>query len=261
MYPKLLHIYSDLYINSYGLAIAVGLALFTWLLSHDTQAKKLTSSQELLNIIQLGFVIALIAGRLGVFLTEPNLYTYWYEWFMLWKGGFSILGSILGIVLLMPCILKKKNIPILPFLDRVSVYAPLLQSISRIGCFLAGCCAGKPTSSIWAVTYYDPACMTQLYVPLHPTQLYSSILLLIIFFFLYFGLQQRTKHSGVLFFSYLLLVSFERFIVDFFRADHINAPELLYNLFSIHQWIALLLFVGACLGLWLTNRTASHEYI
>lgn len=257
MYPKLLHIYSDFYLNSYGLAIAVGLALFSWLLSKDKPCQRLTDQSTLFFIIQLGFIAGLFFGRVGVILTSPELFDHWYEWFMIWQGGFSLLATVFGILLVVPLYLYKKKIALLPFLDRVAIYAPLLQSIARIGCFLAGCCAGKETTVLWGITYTDPACTAQLYTPLHPAQLYSSLLLFVIFLLMYYVLQYRVHKPGSLLYCYLILMSLERFCVDFFRADQLYFQSPLLQIFSIHQWIALVFFVGASIALLFNHRSAS----
>ena len=159
------------------------------------------------------------------------------------------LANVLGLLALMlvlylvalPFYLRAKKINILGFLDLVSVYAPLLQSISRIGCFLAGCCYGSPTSVFWAVR---SSAGTGGYV--HPTQLYSTFILFLIFLIMRGPGRVLLKKPGQLLMLYLILVSVERFVVDFWRGDReflVNAG--FWGICSVHQYIAIGLCVVA----------------
>jgi phosphatidylglycerol:prolipoprotein diacylglycerol transferase len=157
------------------------------------------------------------------------------EWFTFWQGGLAILGAIIGIIISATVYTRIHKIPTLPFFDLMAIYAPLLQSISRVGCFLAGCCYGMQSNSWLSVTYTDELSLAPLGSPLYPTQLFSSFALLIIFILMYGVLQHIYKKPGQLLCWYLILESSERFIIDFWRADRIMTTAFL----SYHQIIAL----------------------
>ncbi|MBU1008004.1 prolipoprotein diacylglyceryl transferase [Candidatus Dependentiae bacterium] len=99
------------------------------------------------------------------------------------------------------------------------MYVPLLQSVARVGCFLAGCCYGAPTKQWWGVTFSSLHSLAPLHVPLHPTQLYSSLASLSIFFILYFVSKRIYRIPGTLVLLYLILESCSRFTVDLWRGD------------------------------------------
>jgi phosphatidylglycerol---prolipoprotein diacylglyceryl transferase len=250
MYPKLLHIYGPLFLQSYGVCIALGLALFYWLLLNDKRRRMLMNDDQFHNLLLAGVLSAIIGGRALYFMTEGNL-TSFYEFFELWYGGFAVLGSLLGVLLVIPFLLKKYKLPTLALLDRAALYAPLLQSISRIGCFLSGCCYGKPSGLAWAVTYTNHECMAPLGIAVHPTQLYSALFLAVIFFILY-TLQDRIKKPGQLMMAYLIFMGFERFFVDFFRDDQTYFYKPL-SFFSDHQYIALIVIF--CASFYLVNSS------
>ncbi len=180
-----------------------------------------------------------IGGRLLEVISEPLLYPHWYDWFALWQGGFSVLGSIIGIIITLPFYLKKIHVPIIPLFDLVAIYAPLCQSIARLGCFTAGCCYGVATHGICAVIYTNPHTLAAHGIPIHPTQLYSSALLFGIFLFMYFIAQKICTKNGQLFTTYLILAALERFVVDFWRADRI----MISNMMSFHQLVALCIII------------------
>ena len=160
------------------------------------------------------------------------------------KGGFAVLGSLMSILVVAPWYLKKHGIPLFPFLDLIALYAPLLQSISRIGCFLSGCCYGKPTNAWWAVTYTHEACTAPLNIALHPTQLYSAVFLFGIFCFLYYFLQHRVKKEGQLVSAYVFFMAAERYLTDMLRGDQSHFTG---SFASSYQVIACVLMIFAAL--------------
>jgi len=203
-------------------------------------------SDKFSEILMVGVIAGLLGGRLLYIIEEPNSFASYLEWFAFWKEGFSIMGSILGILFIGPLYLKRYGISILPFSDLVSIYIPLLQGIARIGCFFAGCCCGISTTVPWAIIYTDSNTIAPLYSYLHPTQLYSATVFFLIFILMYFILQKILLKPGQLFTAYLMLTSTERFIVDFWRADRIFSFDFLA--YSFTQLIALIIFTGALIG-------------
>lgn len=241
---ELIHIYGPFSIHSFGLLIAIGLIAFVWLASRHPWRKKLVNENQFINIICISIVIGVLGGRILYVITEWESIGSFFEIFALWRGGFSLLGSILAIALVLPLYLKSQRIPVLPFFDLLALFAPLLQAIARIGCFFAGCCYGLPTVLPWAVVYQESDAIGPVCIGLHPAQLYSAGLLLVIFLVLYFIVQHRVTRAGQLLCIYLMLSSAERFIIDFFRGDQ-EFASYLPSFFSLHQYIALGIFVFA----------------
>jgi phosphatidylglycerol---prolipoprotein diacylglyceryl transferase len=238
--PELIHIYGPFGIQSYGLFIVLAIAITVWAIRRDKRFRQLNLEPVYLNIITVAVLAGCIGGRLVEVITEYQKYAHWYDWFALWQGGFSVLGSILGVIIITPLYLKKIKVPILPTCDLVAIYAPLLQSIARLGCFTAGCCYGTTTKSIFGVIYTNRHTLAPYGITIHPTQLYSSISLFLIFLFMYFIGQRIFKKTGQLFAAYLMFAALERFFVDFWRAERIMINELL----SLHQIIALALLIA-----------------
>lgn len=233
--PELFHLYGPFGIQSYGLFIVLGIVISVIAARYNKRFKQLNLENKYLDIIMVSVVAGCIGGRLLEVISEPLLYPHWYDWFALWEGGFSILGSIIGIIVIVPFYVKKIKVPIIPLFDFVSIYAPLCQSIARLGCFTAGCCYGVATHNMFAVIYTNPHTLASHNIAIHPTQLYSSALLMSIFLFMYFVAQHMCKKNGQLFSIYLTLAALERFVVDFWRADRIMISQFL----SFHQLLAL----------------------
>jgi phosphatidylglycerol:prolipoprotein diacylglycerol transferase len=250
MYPHILHIYGPVWINSYGLMIAVGFLLCALLAYRHPWRKAHISADTYMGVLCIGVLSAVVGGRLlFAILHPPTTYQQLTELFYPWVEGFSLFGAIIGIILGITCFLKRNRIPILPSFDMIALYAPLLQSISKVGCFLAGCCYGAPVSPSFplAVTFTNSLSHAPRNIPLHPTQLYSSIASLLIFLLL-LAISRKVRNApGATTLIYLLLASLSRFIVDFWRGD--RAPGI-----SSMQWIVAGLFVCALFGLILVRR-------
>ncbi len=250
---ELLHIYGPFSIHSYGLFIALGIVIFAWLTKKHALFKQLKLENKFTEILMLGIAAGLIGGRLLSIICEPGEFNSIIEMIAPWQGGFSILGSVLGVLIVLPLYLKKINIPILPFFDLIAIFAPLIVAIGRIGCFFSGCCHGITTTLPWAVRYTDLQSIAPLHIAIHPTQLYSSGLSFLIFILIYFFIQQQYKKPGQLVSIYLMLAVTSRFFVDFWRADRV----VVSNIFSFTQLVSIGIFAtSAALFYRVKNNTS-----
>lgn len=242
---QLFHLFGPFSINSFGLVAALGLLIFYWLIQKHPQFKALHLEKTFTSILLLGATVAIVGGKLAYLLAEKDTFSSIWDIFAFWQGGISVLGATIALVLVLPAYLHYKKIPILAFADLISIYIPLFQSIARIGCYWAGCCFGATTNLPWAIIYTDASCLAPLYQRIHPTQLYSSLILFGIFLLMYFVLQHRFKKPGELLCLYLMSMSLERFTVDFWRSDRVFFKHTTLSILSIYQWIAVLIFLGA----------------
>lgn len=239
----LFHIWGPFSIYTYGAFIALGCLIFYYLALRHPKRSAIITESDAVSLFSLSILVGVIGARILYLISSYDSISSLQEVIMVTNGGGSLLGTVIALLIFIPYYLKRKHIPILPLLDLVSIYAPLLQAISRLGCFFAGCCYGKPSSVLWAVTYTDPDTLAPLNCLLHPTQLYSALSLFAIFIFLNTW-QSYVKKPGLLFCLYMILSNVSRFLIDFLRDDR----EFLnndYTLLSIHQWIALSLIIGA----------------
>lgn len=255
MSRELLHIWGPISIYSYGFAIAVGLLAFVWLFLRNPLCKSLISKDKFIETVSLSLIVGLAGARFLFVINSLSRFESFGELFTLWSGGLSMLGGLLAILIFLPWWLKRNNVPILPFLDLAAIYAPLLHSISRLGCFMAGCCYGQITSLPWGITYTDLQSEAPLNVPLHPTQLYMSAILFCTFLLFYFVIQKKVRCSGQLLMLYLIVESSLRFTIDYWRADIEYFAFDSWQLFSAHQWISLGMFGASIIGfVWVTKQ-------
>ena len=148
--------------------------------------------------------------------------------------------------------------PRLPFWRTADLCGPAIalgQAIGRIGCFMAGDDYGRPTQLPWAVTFTDPDAASiggaPLGVPLHPVQLYESIVCLALFVVLV-RLSRRIRFDGEVILVYTLVYAIARFVLEFFRGDA-DRGFVFGGLLSTSQFIASILGPAA-IALWFVRR-------
>jgi len=223
-------------VYSYGLMLAIAFVVCLILFQRDAKRQNIHSvivSDLLFWVLISGLVgarIFYVFLNLSYFTENPLEVIMLHRGGLVWYGGF-ISASLSGI-----WYLKRHSLPMLKMFDLVAPYIALGQAIGRIGCFLNGCCYGKPVP--WGV--YFPVHAERL----HPTQAYSSIALFGIFLLLRF-LQNRKHADGQIFFMYVVLHSCSRFIVEFFRAD---TSKFAIGL-SLFQIISIILCCGSLYGI------------
>lgn len=185
----------------------------------------------------------------------------WWRALLLWEGGLVFYGGLLGGVLASWVYFRRVGIPFLPAADTMAPYVALGEAFTRIGCFLNGCCWGAVTSKPWGVRFpsgcaaFEHAAASGLLsadgsrtVPLHPTQLYMVLGLLVVFVLVKAVLARQRVHGRALA-AYLAAYAVWRGTVEVFRDD---TPRYACGM-TPAQVISLVLLVAAAL---LTARPA-----
>ncbi len=137
-----------------------------------------------------------------------------FEVFALWHGGLVWYGGFFGSLLAGWRYTRSRRISFLRMVDQIVPFLALGHAIGRIGCFLNGCCYGRPTTSWCGVQF------PELPGPVLPTQLFEAAGLFLLYRVL--RLLQRPAvlaRSGLLFGYYLVGYSGLRFVIEFVRGD------------------------------------------
>jgi len=208
----------------YGAMIVLGGALSFWFLRTRRAQVGFRGDDDFWLFVNVILASGFLGGRL-LFLFE---YTRWFSP-EFWRAalsvneGFSVLGAFAGVPLGLWLFCRWRAIPFLRLLDHVCVMAPFWHVFGRLGCFLAGCCHGRPTGAPWGVTFPDPRSMVRpewLGTPLHPTQLYEAAGNACIAAALYFLLRRtEKKRPGLVAAAYFAAYGVERFVLEFYRGD------------------------------------------
>lgn len=154
------------------------------------------------------------------------------------RYGFVFYGGAITAVASLIIYMRRKKIPVLSTGDFLITALPLGHALGRVGCFLAGCCYGAPTTMPWGIRFTHPSSLVPpewIGIPLHPTQLYEAAGNLLIFALLHI-LYKRPHKNGAVLAAYAALYAVMRFVIEFFRGDF--RGDFLWGM-SPSQWIAL----------------------
>jgi phosphatidylglycerol:prolipoprotein diacylglycerol transferase len=231
MLPEICRI-GPLTIYSYGLMLV--LAFFTASYLARRQAKKTgLDPDKIFNLCFYVFISGIIGSRLFYVVNNLGFYLkHPLEIIMLQHGGMAIFGGIIFGLIFAWLFVRKNKMDMLATLDLLVPFIALGQAIGRIGCFLNGCCYGR--ESVFGI--YSQVHGSKLI----PTQLYSSLLLFLIFLILRF-MQNRKHLPGQILYFYLLFYSIKRFAIEFLRND---SPRIFTGL-TLFQLLSLaMLFVA-----------------
>jgi len=257
MFPTLLRI-GDFQLATYGLLVASGYLAGIWWLSAQRDGMGL-SEKRFWGLIYTLFVGAILGGKL----------VYWaVSWRDIAAGtlqpirdiryGFVYFGGFLGTLLAGVFYGNRYKLPYGKIADYFCTALPFGHAIGRLGCFMAGCCAGRPADLPWAVRFTDPQCLVGpglLGVALHPTQLYEVFANLGIAAGLYALLKKiraGVLPRGLAFAAYACLYAIARFVIEFYRGD--DRGGFFLHL-SVSQWIAAACFAaGAFFGVRLLRK-------
>jgi phosphatidylglycerol---prolipoprotein diacylglyceryl transferase len=242
-------------IYAYGVLLAAAYLLGLQFALMRARARGLDGQR----VMDLGIWIiisALVGAKLLLFVVDFRRYTSNPRDLMeLLRSGGVFYGGLIAAVAVALVYLRRHKLPLWTTTD---VFAPgiaLGHVVGRLGCLMAGCCFGRPTSVPWAITFRDPAAManvgTPLGVPLHPTQLYEAGAELLILGILLAFERRGRPFPGRTFWSYLLLYGISRFIVEFYRGD---SRGMVFDVLSTSQFVSVILVPLAIVMLVVLSR-------
>jgi phosphatidylglycerol:prolipoprotein diacylglycerol transferase len=171
-----------------------------------------------------------------------------WHWARIGESGYVWYGGLLGA--LGAAVVYFRRRPKLSGWLYADTFAPAIvagASIGRIGCFLAGCCYGKPTALPWGVRFPD------LPGPVHPTQLYDSAAALLLFLLLGWRYPRR-RFDGENIALLLIGYSALRAMTEAFRGDSDRGG---IGPLSTSQLISIPLFLAGS-AIYLSRRRATQ---
>lgn len=154
MHPELFEIpLIHLTVKSYGLMMVIGflsaVAVIRYLSRHFTR-----DPQHITNAA----LYSLIAGVVGA---RAFFVIHYFDQFRgdplsfvaIWNGGLELIGGVLLAIAVILLYIWYHKLPIRHYLDALAIGLMVALVFGRIGCFLNGCCYGKPTEGPWGVRF------------------------------------------------------------------------------------------------------------
>ena len=229
----------SLEIKWYSIAYILGIVL-GWIYCK----KKLIKDKKILNLFDdlIAYIIfgIIIGGRLGYVLIY-NLKYYLEnisEVFMIWNGGMSFHGGLIGVIIATLLFSKKHKINTYIFLDLISLTAPIGIFFGRLANFINSELYGKETDVFWSVKFLAIDNISR-----HPSQIYEAILEGVILFILlnYIVKKNIFSKAGVISSLFLIFYSIFRFLAEFYRVPDSQIGYIVFDL-SLGQLVSIIFF-------------------
>ena len=231
----------SLEIRWYSLAYIIGIIL-GWAYCK----RRLIKDQHILSLFDdfiTYLIIGLIlGGRIGYILFY-NLKYYLenpFEILMVWNGGMSFHGGLIGVVFATQLFSNKHKVNQFVFLDLVALSAPIGIFFGRTANFINSELIGKATDLPWSVQFILVDNIKR-----HPSQLYEAFFEGIILFILlrYFFKKNYLRNPGKISALFLIFYSIFRFFAEFFRSPDFQVGYLIFNL-TLGQLISIIFLIA-----------------
>ena len=257
VYPFVIHL-GPLQLTGYGLMMMVAFLMAGWAIQLDLRARGL-DEEYAADIVIAGVIGGLVGAKLWYVCLTRDPEALFRRAGFVWYGGF--LGATAAILLNG----WRRRVPARFTAEICAAPLALGYALGRVGCFLVNDDYGIPTSLPWGMKFpnglppttvqnlqgmgvqFPPGTNPAQVVAVHPTELYETALMLLVFWWLW----RRRDHGhaiGWLLAWYLLLGGAERFLVEIVRAK----DDRLLGPFTLAQATSVVLMVvgGALLYKW-----------
>lgn len=218
------------HVYGYGFMIAVGI-ICAFTIGCFLAKRSGLDDDALFSMGLVGIVGGIIGAKLLYYIVEfpsiiadPSILLNFGE-------GFVVYGGLIAGFLSPLIYTRIKKLSFLPYIDCAVPGVAFAQGCGRIGCFLAGCCYGRETTSHFGVVF-PASSQAPAGVSLIPTQLISAganfinmiILLVIAYNFSYTVAKNKGKNkslpAGGIGYIYMILYGIGRFLIEFLRNDY-----------------------------------------
>ena len=254
MHPIAFHL-GPLPIHWYGVMVALGFLAGLWTAGRRAMHAGMAAEK----IIDLGpwLIVGAILGARTLYVIS-----YWRESFagrpleeifMVWNGGLVFYGGLIGSSL--ACILyaRLKKLPLWKLADILAPSIALGYVFGRIGCLLNGCCYGRACNLPWAIRFPEGNPLGSPTFPVHPTEIYESLLNLCLYAALAW-LFRRKKFDGQVFGVYLVSYAVLRSFVEMFRGDYPEPKHYLGGWATPAHLVSIAIFAAGLVLLALLRR-------
>ena len=188
----------------------------------------------------------IVGGRLGYVLFYDLIYfiNNPLDIFLIWQGGMSFHGGLIGIISVSLFFIKKNKIELFEFTDLLSLISPIGLFLGRLANFINSELIGHPTEVPWGVIFEKID-----NVPRHPSQIYEALLEGVILFVFLNVLFKIKKKPGLISGSFLIFYAIFRIIAEQFRLPDEHIGYLL-NVISMGSLLSLFMFMAGLLILY-----------
>jgi phosphatidylglycerol:prolipoprotein diacylglycerol transferase len=248
-------------IHWYGLTYLVAFGLFLWLASlrvaRPQYARLGWQRRDVEDMLFYGVLGVIIGGRLGYALFyKPGYYAvHPLEVLMVWKGGMSFHGGLLGVITAMAVFARSRQRRFLEVMDVVAPCVPTGIAAVRFGNFINGELWGRAADPglPWAMVFPQSGES----FARHPSQLYQAALEGLLLFVLLWLYARRPRATGQVASAFVFGYGVLRFVAEYFREPDSFLGLLAFGM-SMGQWLCVPMIVGgAALWVWCGRSAAT----
>ena len=230
----------SLEIRWYSLAYVVGL-IIGWIYCNKFLIKDQEEKNQFDDYIAYIIIGIIIGGRLGyVFIYNPSYYLKnIVEIPMIWNGGMSFHGAVIGVILSTIIFCKKNNQNIFYYLDLVALSSPIGIFLGRISNFINSELYGRESDIFWSVKFIQIDNLNR-----HPSQIYEAIFEGIILFIILNLINKKiSQKNGLISSLFIIFYSVFRFVIEFTREPDAQIGLLMFSL-SLGQVISIIFLIA-----------------
>jgi phosphatidylglycerol:prolipoprotein diacylglycerol transferase len=227
-------------IYSYPAMLYAGLLVGVFVGAHVAQTLGMSADRFAIAVVIL-LIPALAGSRLYFILTRWDVYRH--DPARIWRraeGGMAMYGGFILVVPLSIPLLRSMGLPFGGFWDAAVLTILLGMAFTRVGCFLNGCCAGRPSDAWFALFLPDHHGVWQRRVP---TQIMEMTFAMILFGTA-LGLRSYSPFPGAMFCLVVAAYGLGRSCLESLRDDDTGGRDK-----TIMQATSVLLVIAALAGL------------
>ena len=216
------------------LSLIVGLVFI-----YITLRKKKIEREKIILSFTLMIALTIIGGLLFTMIEKGSIHVY----------SLSSYGGAIGLIIsIITFNIVSSNHHKKDFIETYILSLPLIYSISKLGCFFAGCCHGIEYNGLFSIKYEN--LLTGSYFPIQITETILFMIIFVLCLYIY----NRTKDKKYIIEIVFILCGLCKFLLDYLRISHIG------QILSINQIVSLMfIIIGIIIYIVRTRKESIYE--
>jgi phosphatidylglycerol---prolipoprotein diacylglyceryl transferase len=244
-------------VHWYGLTYLAAFGLFLFLAARRVQQPQYVHAgwtrRDVEDLLFWGVLGVVLGGRIGysLFYKPGHYLANPLEILMVWKGGMSFHGGLLGVIAAMALFARSRRRPFLQVTDLIAPCVPTGLAMGRVGNFINGELWGRAADPAlpWAMVFPQSGTM----LARHPSQIYQFLLEGLLLFALLWWYGRKARPTGQVSGAFLIGYGIFRFIAEYFREPDSFLGLLALNM-SMGQWLCVPMVVAGVVMWTLAGR-------